>query len=1209
MHIKSKTLIILAGLLFSTIFLTIVLQSSKISNWDNDVGMNQKKNEANDIVNIGDKRTKAIITEMIHINGSATGVGAHNWTWARDVKDWCSGSGTPADPFVIANKEIDGQNLQSGIVIENSYTSYFRIENNTIYNVGVTDSDSAGIKIYKSRYGEIRNNKISSSRDGNYGIHVVGDGPLGSNPSEFISITQNYITNTERGIYLEDGVRETAISENTAKYNTISGIYIARECTKLTVSNNILSDNNVFGIADTGTNNFPFPIMGDGNTIFNNTIYNNAYGFYLARTFYDTISYNNISSNSITGLYISGSTESKIANNIISDNVDKGILMVMGSGGSMRNKFYKNYFLRNGEHAVEQTNIPFAWDRNNWSWIQDAENIGNYWDNYTGPDADDNGIGETHHIFQGGTDRYPIWSDGIEEDVIEIDATATGVNAHNWTWAEGRFWCSGSGTSGDPYVIKPNFLWDGFIDGGGSKSSISILNSNNYFKVESCTLYNSGPFKAGILLNNTTNGDLQKNNFSLNGNGIFLNNSRNNNIIENVITNNLRGVFILDRNSHSNNFLQNKFIGNNRHVEDNGEFNTWDNGIIGNYWDNYTEMGIGAEDKDDDGIGDIPYKIYNSTYLNIGNDSYPIWDDGHNGSKIVIDGNLLSGSNSWSWAASRSWCTGNGIQSDPYIIEDVNINAQNTSSGIYIYNSSVHFRIENSLIYNSSATFSSEPAGGICLVNIANGVILNSQLSNNNGPGIVLRSVIGSSYNIIIQDNNIKNNKGSGVFINGSMSYNNIIDHNNISLNGEHGLFVSDYSYGNIISNNYFYNNTDTGILIKECEYSIFAKNTLENNSIGIALINDDIFNEFTENLILNNLDQGIAIFDFSCQDNYIYDNNFTGNGINGFDNGISNSWNFGNVGNYWNDYLGNDTDDDGTGDTPYDNINGIFPPYDYFPTWWDAPNILQTDPLIDGGNGWISYTDVDIIKDNLPPHLSITRPNNWSLIGVDAPSFDVLITDNYDLKSTWYRLWNGSILTENRIFNYGVDSFLDQNIWSQIGNGTVVITFFASDIAGNIGYINVTIYKDIQAPIIRVDNLKSNQRFPSNAPRFNLTIFEFSLNKTWYHLNGDFIGFFIGNGTINQTVWGALANGPIIVRFYGNDTCGNIGWAEIIIYKGPLTDSGGSDDDDTKETDDTNYLSTILFVVLMSAGILVGVTFILIKKGVIIINRTRSSA
>lgn len=38
----------------------------------------------------------------------------------------------------------------------------------------------------------------------------------------------------------------------------------------------------------------------------------------------------------------------------------------------------------------------------------------------------------------------------------------------------------------------------------------------------------------------------------------------------------------------------------------------------------------------------------------------------------------------------------------------------------------------------------------------------------------------------------------------------------------------------------------------------------------------------------------------------------------NAFDDGVDNQWDNGAIGNYWSDYSGKDTNDDGIGDTPY---------------------------------------------------------------------------------------------------------------------------------------------------------------------------------------------------------------------------------------------------------------------------------------------------
>ncbi len=75
-----------------------------------------------------------------------------------------------------------------------------------------------------------------------------------------------------------------------------------------------------------------------------------------------------------------------------------------------------------------------------------------------------------------------------------------------WSNAKTAGICTGSGTYSDPYVIK-----DLVINAGGSGSGILIENSDVYFKIENCTVYNSGgspgSSNAGIRLNNVENGN------------------------------------------------------------------------------------------------------------------------------------------------------------------------------------------------------------------------------------------------------------------------------------------------------------------------------------------------------------------------------------------------------------------------------------------------------------------------------------------------------------------------------------------------------------------------------------------------------------------------------------------------------------------------------------------------------------------------------
>ncbi|KKN23103.1 hypothetical protein LCGC14_0908350, partial [marine sediment metagenome] len=103
-----------------------------------------------------------------------------------------------------------------------------------------------------------------------------------------------------------------------------------------------------------------------------------------------------------------------------------------------------------------------------------------------------------------------------------------------------------SGTKQDPYIIE-NWI----IDALGGEFGILIQDSDVYFRIENCTVYNSGNTlrsDASIKFVNVTHGNIFKNNLSNTGVGIYsimLKDSFNNTIIQNNATNNNNvGIFL-----------------------------------------------------------------------------------------------------------------------------------------------------------------------------------------------------------------------------------------------------------------------------------------------------------------------------------------------------------------------------------------------------------------------------------------------------------------------------------------------------------------------------------------------------------------------------------------------------------------------------------------------------------------------------------------
>jgi parallel beta-helix repeat protein len=213
------------------------------------------------------------------------------------------------------------------------------------------------------------------------------------------------------------------------------------------------------------------------------------------------------------------------------------------------------------------------------------------------------------------------------------------------------------------------------------------------------------------------------------------------------------------------------------------------------------------------------------------------------------------------------------------------------------------------------------------------GVYLSSSSSNNTIVGNKLRKcstgiiAYGSSHNSIVE-NQIIENDYSGIQLtlgndNTPSDYANII-RNNITSNKERGIIA--WSSNSRIEENTIAK-SGTGILLHGQQCSIIG-NTIVNNTQGIHMGGRYEHNMIARNLIADN-EEGIRIL--ASNNSKIYHNNFVNNlrhvGINLVDrNGSAvkpsfpvapslNVWDNGEEGNYWSNYTGRDSNNDGIGD------------------------------------------------------------------------------------------------------------------------------------------------------------------------------------------------------------------------------------------------------------------------------------------------------
>ena len=388
-----------------------------------------------------------------------------NWSRTAQENEWCYGSGTWSDPYIIENVTIDGVYNGNCLEVRNSNKSFIIRNCITLHSGGV--GLDAGIKLDNTSNGLIFNCKSIDNL--NQALLV--------NECQNISITNTRVNNNTYGIRFRY-TNNSAISNCVSTDNEQQGISIIHSY------NNLVSRNNIENTDDLAI----FLYFCQNNTITENTIINNQFGIYI--------------------------------------------------WDANKNFIYRNYLSKNDFPQADEGTSNF----NHWN----NSFIGNYWEDYIGTDSNSDGIGESPVFINAfSTDYHPIYGDPFHYgESIHIDGL--GLVARNWFWASTRAWCYGSGTESDPYIIE-NLFMNGFGDG----PCLLIENSDVYFKVYNCSLFNSGgeQYDAGIKLSNVEHGILLGNNCSYNfGAGIYIDKDCSNlTINDNILKYNnkeMGGIFI-----------------------------------------------------------------------------------------------------------------------------------------------------------------------------------------------------------------------------------------------------------------------------------------------------------------------------------------------------------------------------------------------------------------------------------------------------------------------------------------------------------------------------------------------------------------------------------------------------------------------------------------------------------------------------------------
>lgn len=364
------------------------------------------------------------------------------------------GSGTAEDPYFITGLDVDVVAVPSalpryGILVEN-VNAHLIISGMTIrlvegdpivgYNdvvgIGILDSENVsildckfenlvmGIRLVRSEHINVSVNTFSGCE---FGV-VLGDGTIPHTIDT--TIWSNTFRETDDCIYAEPQERtpstgkgtgesgividdndfsdcntaarmydasDVKIVRNTAQAMT-SQVFVLSWTTHVSIANNTirsLGDTIVLhGTVDTAVTGNDVSAVGGG------IIASQSANLNISKNIFRSWDYGAHVSGSNGGVWIEGCTDVNITYNGIWGNM-VGVALVSSESGNTTAMVHHNQFVDNEIQAIDNAGSANLWD--------DGVGEGNYWSDYSSPDADSDGIGDQPcAIDSDSQDRYPL---------------------------------------------------------------------------------------------------------------------------------------------------------------------------------------------------------------------------------------------------------------------------------------------------------------------------------------------------------------------------------------------------------------------------------------------------------------------------------------------------------------------------------------------------------------------------------------------------------------------------------------------------------------------------------------------------------------------------------------------------------------------------------------------------------------------------------
>jgi parallel beta-helix repeat protein len=243
------------------------------------------------------------------------------------------------------------------------------------------------------------------------------------------------------------------------------GIYLYGACNNNTITNNIVSNNDIGILID-------YADTSGHNSITNNIVSNNSgIGIALWAGAYDNTVANNTVSDEI-------SVRQSYFNIITNNTISKGGRIFLDSM-SQDNHIYNNYF-DNYENAYDNGNNAWNIDKTAGTNIIGGPYLGgNYWGDYTGSDTDGDELGNTPYEIQGGENKDYLPLVEYVPDTTPPDTVITAGPSGTIDYNDVTFEWSGSDDRTETSDLEYQYKLDGFWSDWTSGTSVTYTDLSN----------------------------------------------------------------------------------------------------------------------------------------------------------------------------------------------------------------------------------------------------------------------------------------------------------------------------------------------------------------------------------------------------------------------------------------------------------------------------------------------------------------------------------------------------------------------------------------------------------------------------------------------------------------------------------------------------------------------------------------------------------